>query len=519
MAVPSKTDVCNLALLYMGVSQSLTDADTDTSREAVSLRVVWDMERRFVLRDFAWPFARKYTALAFVSGTPAVPTNNDWIFAYAYPADALLIQRLVTCAGRQECSPPPFVIGRDGTSGAHLIFTNLPNAQAEYTVDVTLASEFDAAFVSMFAWRLAAVLGPSLSRNADIVKLATEAYAQAKQQAIGRALQEGEYAIASGDPDPRTRDIFNLALTRLGISRNLITVDPELTFAALWPRICFADERDYILREFPWPFSTRYVNPALAVGSPTQPINNDWVYAYRFPSSVGLYARRFVSPLGRCAPVTRQVPFRIGRNPYYANTSTVYTVTLSTGATWTTADTITATANSSIFTSDEVGNTLTLTDGTNTVILTIAGYTSDTVVTGTPNITVPSALRSTALYRWTRAWSGRCVYTNQPSLPLETTVQVTDPDEWDASFLSLLAWRIAALLAPSIGKTKTDPKLVDRVHQAYMLELSSVKRMALNEEQPEPEPEAEWIRSYGTGSPYGSSWNADGYWNSDGWWN
>jgi len=54
MAVPSKTDVCNLALLYMGVSQSLTDADTDTSREAVSLRVVWDMERRFVLRDFAW---------------------------------------------------------------------------------------------------------------------------------------------------------------------------------------------------------------------------------------------------------------------------------------------------------------------------------------------------------------------------------------------------------------------------------------------------------------------------------
>src|SRR5438876_6571007 len=161
MAVPSKTDVCNLALLCMGVSQSLTDADTDTSREAVSLRVVWDLERRFVLRDFAWPFARKYTTLAFVSGTPAVPTNNDWIFAYAYPADALLIQRLVTCAGRQECSPPPFVIGRDGTSGAHMIFTNLPSAKAEYTVDVTNASEFDAELVYMFDWILAAVIGPS----------------------------------------------------------------------------------------------------------------------------------------------------------------------------------------------------------------------------------------------------------------------------------------------------------------------------------------------------------------------
>src|SRR5437867_12609757 len=176
----TKTQVGNLALIYMGVSQSLTDIDTDTSREAVSLRLVWDMERRFVLREFPWASARKYTTLAFVSGTPTVPTNNDWIFAYAYPADAVLIRRLVTCAGRQECSPPPFVIGRDGTSGAHLIFTNLPSAQAEYTVDVTDAAEFDAAFVSMLAWRLAAVLGPSLSRNADIVKLATEAYAQEK---------------------------------------------------------------------------------------------------------------------------------------------------------------------------------------------------------------------------------------------------------------------------------------------------------------------------------------------------
>ena len=35
----TKTQVGNLALIYMGVSQSLTDIDTDNSREAESLRV------------------------------------------------------------------------------------------------------------------------------------------------------------------------------------------------------------------------------------------------------------------------------------------------------------------------------------------------------------------------------------------------------------------------------------------------------------------------------------------------
>jgi hypothetical protein len=378
------------------------------------------------------------------------------------------------------------------------VFTNLANAQAEYTLDVTDATEFPPLFVSMLAWRLAAVLGLSLARNAELTKTAAAAYESEKAAAFKAALAEGEYAIPSGDPDPRTRDIFNLALTRLGISRNVIVSDPELTFAALWPRVCFHDERDYVLRDFPWAFATAYAQPALAVGSPTMPINNDWVYAYRMPSD-SVFARRFVSPMGRCTPFHSEVPFRVGRNPFVQNTSTLFTVTLTTGAGWTTADTITATAISPIFDSDEVGNTLTLTDGTNTVILTITGYTSDSVVSGTPNVLVPSALRNTALYRWTRAWAGRCLFTNQPNLPLEYTVQVTNPNEFDASFISLLAWRLAALLSPSIGKTKTDPKLVDRCFQQYQIEKTVAQRAALNEQQPEPEPEAEWIQAYGLG--------------------
>lgn len=80
------------------------------------------------------------------------------------------------------------------------------------------------------------------------------------------------------------------------------------------------------------------------------------------------------------------------------------TMTLTTGAGWTTADTITVTSNTSFFSAGDVGNTMVLWDpGVGIVRITIGHYTSVTVVTGTPDITVPVSLRSAATVYWSKA--------------------------------------------------------------------------------------------------------------------
>jgi hypothetical protein len=82
----------------------------------------------------------------------------------------------------------------------------------------------------------------------------------------------------------------------------------------------------------------------------------------------------------------------------------VVTMTLSGGTDWTYDEELTLTASGSTFTSAYVGNQihLTGTDGTE-IRFSITGYTSATVVTGTAHMTVPAAMRSTAISDWAYA--------------------------------------------------------------------------------------------------------------------
>jgi hypothetical protein len=187
-AVTSKTQIVNIALMRMGVSQSVANVDTENSREALSARLIFNDERDFVLRDFPWPFATAYAELGLGSGSATSPANRDWTFAYRYPSDCMFARRLVTENGRNDTNPPPFRLGRDAQG--RLIFTNEQDAQLEYTASVTDAGEFDPLFVSMLAWRLAASMAPSLSRLKDMAKTALEMYAVDKSTAQARALNE-----------------------------------------------------------------------------------------------------------------------------------------------------------------------------------------------------------------------------------------------------------------------------------------------------------------------------------------
>jgi hypothetical protein len=86
------------------------------------------------------------------------------------------------------------------------------------------------------------------------------------------------------------------------------------------------------------------------------------------------------------------------------NTDAAHTMTLSGGTTWVYTETLTLTSSASYFASTDVGNQIHLTGDDGTIIrCTITGYTSPTVVSVTPNITVPVAMRSAAISDWAKA--------------------------------------------------------------------------------------------------------------------
>lgn len=89
---------------------------------------------------------------------------------------------------------------------------------------------------------------------------------------------------------------------------------------------------------------------------------------------------------------------------YDGTNTTATTMTMSGGTTWAYDETITLTASTSYFVSSDVGKEVHITGTDGTVIkFNIEAFTSGTVVTGKPQITVPVAMRNTAFTTWGKA--------------------------------------------------------------------------------------------------------------------
>jgi hypothetical protein len=86
------------------------------------------------------------------------------------------------------------------------------------------------------------------------------------------------------------------------------------------------------------------------------------------------------------------------------NTNLSRTMTISGGTNWTYDESLTLTCSASFFKGGDVGNEIHITGSDGTFIrLSVTGYTSATVVTVSPNKTVPVAMRSAAITDWSRA--------------------------------------------------------------------------------------------------------------------
>src|ERR1044071_5881014 len=93
----SATEICNMALGHLGIDNDIGDLDTDRTVEARVCRKFYETTCDQVLRDFAWPFAKKLVALALITDAEDDDHPTDeWDYQYEVPSDSVMLRRIVS---------------------------------------------------------------------------------------------------------------------------------------------------------------------------------------------------------------------------------------------------------------------------------------------------------------------------------------------------------------------------------------------------------------------------------------
>jgi hypothetical protein len=194
----TQLDVYNQAMGKIGQQRVLT-ALGENSVERIQCDRYYEVARQASLRDWDWPFARKFDALVATTGT----TNSSaWTYEYTYPTDCLAPRRIKSGEESTVPHPPnveriPFEVATTST-GASVIYTNEASATLVYTFDVTDASGWTADFVDALGWKLAWYLAVSIAGS--------EKWAQSAAQGYVATLMAARVASSSDERGRLNRD-------------------------------------------------------------------------------------------------------------------------------------------------------------------------------------------------------------------------------------------------------------------------------------------------------------------------
>jgi hypothetical protein len=183
----SVAQICNAALHRIGYETEIGYLYEGSTAARIAL-AVYGQTRDALLRSKDWPFARQSAALALLKTAPpggygygnpwtsAYPPA-PWIYEYAYPAACLEMRSVrPTPVLMPEYDPVPniFVIADDTAiqpAPAKVVLTNLRNALAVFTGQVTDMTQWEPMFTEALVEALARRFGEALGGNADAIKL------------------------------------------------------------------------------------------------------------------------------------------------------------------------------------------------------------------------------------------------------------------------------------------------------------------------------------------------------------
>lgn len=154
----TKSEIANLALSHLGVGKEISNLDTDNSSEGAVCRRFYEISKDATLRDFPWPFATKFRALALIDENP----TTEWDYAYRYPTDCLKVRRILS-GQRTDTndSRESYKIGRD--DGGQIIYTDFRDANIEYTLRANDPGQYPPDFTLALSFRLAFYIAPTVT--------------------------------------------------------------------------------------------------------------------------------------------------------------------------------------------------------------------------------------------------------------------------------------------------------------------------------------------------------------------
>ena len=153
----SKTIIFNMALIELGVTAPIANADNQNDSRAVILRNFYENSRDEVLKSFDWNFAEKYRNL-----TPIQETSLDprFQYVYDYPNDCLNAREVFMQNGngeRLKFKPSSL------KNGQKVILTTVSPIILRYTARVENETLFDSEFCSTLALYLAGQTGKAIT--------------------------------------------------------------------------------------------------------------------------------------------------------------------------------------------------------------------------------------------------------------------------------------------------------------------------------------------------------------------
>ena len=154
----SKTEVCNLAISHLGIGKEIQDFETEKTSEAKTCRRFYDSALRRALRDFNWPFARRFFTLNLIESDP----TTEWAYSYRYPSDAVMARRILSGTWPENnATLVPYLLA--GDSSGRIIYSDQENAVLEYTTFVEDPAFYSSDFELAFSYLLAYYIAPRLT--------------------------------------------------------------------------------------------------------------------------------------------------------------------------------------------------------------------------------------------------------------------------------------------------------------------------------------------------------------------
>lgn len=218
--------------LALAKGRSRILALNDTGEAAYQCGLFYDEVRLSVLRAARWSFASVNSLLEVVQG-PGVTTANDtfdvsfssdfafatapvpapWVYAFAYPSDAIAVSSIWPVGVGCQQSPLPFRVDNLLVNFVieRVILTNYSSPSVVYIRDILDPRLWDASFTTAIIHGLAAQLAQTLSGDLKL--------AQQRLQIANDAIMQARLLDANQDTDVidhtpdwiRVRDYYNIS--------------------------------------------------------------------------------------------------------------------------------------------------------------------------------------------------------------------------------------------------------------------------------------------------------------------